>query len=69
MIKGDASTTKKWIVLFNFHWEPGLTTSGKMERSFLRALAQFDTEEVADIFYSYCLEKDLIPTKRPRYNR
>ena len=50
MLKGDASTTGKWVVLFNFHWEPELTISGKQEKSFLHVLAQFDTEEEADIF-------------------
>ena len=68
MLKGDESTTKKWVVLFNFHWKPGLTISGKKEKSFLRALAQFDTDEEADIFYSYCLKKGLVPTKRLRSN-
>jgi hypothetical protein len=68
MLRGDASTTGKWIVLFNFHWEPKLTVSGKEEKAFLRVLANFDSEEDADIFYSYCSEKDLVPVKRPRYN-
>ncbi len=63
MMKGDASTTGKWVVLFNFRWE-----HGKVEKSFLRALAHFDTEKEANIFYSYCCHKDLVPTKRPRYN-
>ena len=69
MLKGDASTTGKWVVLFNYWWEPGLTISGKKEKNFLSALAQFDTEEEAGIFYSHCLNNDLVPTKRPRYNR
>ena len=66
--KGDAATTGKWVVLFNFHWEAALTVTGKPEKSFLRAVADFETEEDAGIFYSYCLQKDLVPTKRPRYN-
>ena len=69
MLKGDAATTGKWIVLFNFWWEPALTVTGKPEKSFLRALAHFETEMEADIFYSYCNQKNLVPTKRPRYNR
>ncbi|KKL57484.1 hypothetical protein LCGC14_2234930 [marine sediment metagenome] len=67
MLKGDASTTGKWVVLFNFRWERALTASGAPEKSFLRALAHFETEEDADIFYSYCLSEGLVPTKRPRF--
>ena len=44
MMKGDASTTGKWVVLFDFNWEP-LTISGKEGKRFLRALAHFETEE------------------------
>ena len=69
MLKGDASTTGKWVVLFHFYWKPSLTVSGKLIKTSLRALVHFETEEDADIFYSYCVQENLVPTKRPRYNR
>ena len=66
MMRGDITTTGKWVVLFNFPWKPDLTITGKKVETFLRALAHFDAEEDADIFYSYCSKEKLVPTKRPR---
>ena len=69
MIKGDAATTGKWVVLFNFWWVPGLTKSGEIgKKDFIRAIVDFNNEEDADIFYTYCLQNELVPTKRPRFN-
>ena len=70
MLRGDAVTTGKWVVLFNFWWKSDYNTkSKKIEEVWLRALANFETEMEAQKFYDYCEQKDLVPTKRPRYNR
>ena len=70
MLKEDAATTGKWVVLFNYWWVPGLTKSGEIgKKSFTRAIVDFDSEEDADIFYTYCSQNKLVPTKRLRFNK